>query len=226
MTEPTWRGVNFDPESVQAIRAGHKTETRRLVRPQPWFLPARLRWEWGTRGLEQRTWSAEEWGARDVPAGAMAKLGMPRKRWWVRERVRVESYGWSDAPPSRKRVWLRYLADDVRRCVDWPSRLKGTPKIGAYMGRGCHREAARIGLEVTEARLERMQDITPLGVKREGYTGPDRPWSKPFAWFQGRWDALQPEAPFDDNPFVVVYRFKRLADREVRTWLNGLRGGA
>jgi hypothetical protein len=60
------------------------------------------------------------------------------------------------------------------------------------------KQYARIFLEVTSVRCEKLWDMTSKDARKEGTTHPER--------FFGEWYVIYPE---EDNPFVWVYEFKR-----------------
>jgi hypothetical protein len=91
-----------------------------------------------------------------------------------------------------------------------PSKLKWTPSI--YMPR----KAARIWLEVTKVRCERLHDITEEDAKAEG--APLRTHTHVYGLrptylggFATRWDVINAKLwAWDTNPWVWVYDFKVL----------------
>lgn len=85
-------------------------------------------------------------------------------------------------------------------------------------------EAARIFLEVTNVRAERLQDITEEDAIREGiYREYNTPHSAPFykhytrggftilpiESFSSLWESINGPGSWDANPWVFVYEFKR-----------------
>lgn len=80
---------------------------------------------------------------------------------WIRERARVLAW-------DGERVRLRYEADGAERArTPWPSRL-AAPVVGRCIPNGVHREGARIFVEVTDVRVERVQEITEEDILAEG----------------------------------------------------------
>jgi hypothetical protein len=94
-------------------------------------------------------------------------------------------------------------------------------------GRFMPRSASRILLEITSVRAERLQDITPQDVYREGLE-PELTYGvdvdingelwlsgirKVKAAFRPLWDSINGEKPgcsWEENPAVWVYGFKRI----------------
>lgn len=134
--------ILFNTEMVRAIRAGRKTVTRRVVKPQP----------------EERHVPGEIgcYIYRGIPCGldGMTNFALyrPGNILYVRE-----TWGaWSrtiGTPPA-----LYYKADG-----DSPDGIAWRPSI--HMPR----EAARIFLRVTDVRVERLQDITEEQAVKEGF---------------------------------------------------------
>jgi hypothetical protein len=82
---------------------------------------------------------------------------------------------------------------------------------------------ARLWLQVTDVRRERLHDITYKGIEAEGYNAfrKDSPWltdhsltaaEDAFAWWIELWDSINAGRgfPWDDNPEVVVVEFERI----------------
>ncbi len=66
---------------------------------------------------------------------------------------------------------------------------------------------ARIWLEITDIRVERVQDITDIGAMDEGYSQELIP-NYPVLWFASLWNDLYKN--WSDNPFCWVVEFKRI----------------
>jgi hypothetical protein len=164
------RGILMQGESVLGILEGRKSQTRRVIKPQPpeecsihYFLgneswldeskkaPLRHHWEaWGGELYKNRP---EGWlcGAHEVKS----PYGQPGDRLWVRET-------WM--PFTEAGVLLHeaiYKAAD-RPEPDGDTPLKWRPPI--FMPRW----ASRITLEVVNVRVERVQDISEEDCKSEG----------------------------------------------------------
>lgn len=69
--------------------------------------------------------------------------------------------------------------------------------------------AARLWLEITNVRVERVQDISQADAIAEGappYGYPDFPRS----WYAQLWDSIHGPGGWDTNPYVWVIIFKRV----------------
>lgn len=73
---------------------------------------------------------------------------------------------------------------------------------------------ARLFLEITEDRVERLQEITGKDARAEGivicvYDMPVNLHAQPYVWrFQDLWDTLNAKHKWDTNPWVWVVSFK------------------
>jgi hypothetical protein len=108
---------------------------------------------------------------------------------WVRE-----TWQWN-TPPSG----YIYRADDIAGHIDSGWR----PSI--FMPR----EACRLRLEVTDVRVQRLQDISEEDAEDEGVQ-PSEMALSPRAAFERLWDSINAKrAPWDSNPWVWCVSFVR-----------------
>ena len=154
------RPILFSSEMVRAILDGRKTMTRRVIKPQPeyqnYMNKPNLHWsECGGRSQEEI--------AQYCPYGA------PGDRLWVRETCKIFSLSGIE-PYTKEVVTISYRAGGAKEiekeCMS-EKIIKGglnlwTPSI--FMPRW----ASRITLEITNVRVERVQDITQADAKAEG----------------------------------------------------------
>ncbi len=203
------RPILFSGEMVRAILDGRKTQTRRLYKG--YFLG------------DSPTWPDE--GKGSCPYGA------PGDRLWVRETVCcLDCWHWHDSSkprdylynlghPRRNGCAYRANTDAEGDAIRKEYGYKWTPAI--HMPRW----ASRIALELTDVRVERLQQITPEdaiaeGVMRVSETDPaklDR-WereqcqSTAVACFRAVWERINGKGSWDANPRVWVVAFRRLAN--------------
>jgi hypothetical protein len=187
-------------ESVRAIRAGTKTQTRRVLKPQP---PEGARYT----GVHYASYEANSWFFSS-PSGAR-KI---RQRFddedllWVREtwkphstfaRVRPR-----DIPPST----IFYAADDAYAPSNTPWRSS------IHMPRW----ASRLTLAVTDLRVQRLQDISEEDAVAEGCSafGPAPgdphdgvPIGGAVEAYAALWDSLHGRGAWDANPWVAAVSF-------------------
>lgn len=144
----TERPILFSAPMVRALLDGSKTQTRRVVKPQP------ERCELGgfiTTDKQGRRWAH---GLGSNEAGTRRNFlyrcpyGKPGDRLWVRET-------YADAGC---RLTYRADADDGAHC----QVKKWTPAIHMF------RADSRILLEIISVRVERLQDISEADADAEG----------------------------------------------------------
>jgi hypothetical protein len=167
------RPILFSTPMVQAILEGRKTQTRRVIKPQP-------------EPLEDGFM---------LPLHPDCPYGYIGDRLWVRETFAYHHTG-----------RLFYKADIPVVChKNW----KWKPPI--FMPRS----ASRITLEITDIRVERLQDITRSDIYAEGLIVPQEHQEdyKEYllnAWIE-LWDSINAKKhPWQSNPYVWVVEFKRI----------------
>jgi hypothetical protein len=179
------RSILFARDMVLALRAGRKTQTRRLVSPQP-----------------DRSWQVD--GQPIRLAAGKRELSFPfgeaGDRLWVREKWGyLRQFLDRATPPGGEIV---YGADGTPA-----GALFAAWKPSLYMPR----IACRMMLEVTGGRAERLQQISPTDARAEGC--PQTLWNDPTAWFAEYWEHFNAArgAGWDANPWVWVVNFKLVA---------------
>ncbi|MFP1727983.1 hypothetical protein ACLEDU_02370 [Lonsdalea quercina] len=188
------RGMIFNGEMVRAILDGRKTQTRRIVSPEP-ELTARSGFAW--KGSIYGSGSSFRETSENF-AHVACPFGKVGDRIWVRE-----TFG--DAG-----VRLVYRADsnDGSAC----KVRRWTPSI--HMPR----QASRITMEITGVRVERLRDLTDEDAVAEGapklehlpYNPQDH--KKARTWFRGVWSGIYGEESWSSNPWVWVVEFKVVSD--------------
>jgi hypothetical protein len=198
---------------VRAILDGSKTQTRSVMKPVPQMVTDKqiVSWDGDAAALMRLL----------DQVGRSCPYGQTGDRLWVRESARVLNY---EGEGATRRVRIRYVADDEIAIVPFPDRLKYV-KPGNCIPNGCHREAARIWLEITRVRVERLQDISEADAKAEG-TEPydvaglttaelallDAPLMDPVTPYKNGyallWESLAGPGSWDANPWVWVIEFK------------------
>jgi hypothetical protein len=201
--------ILFSGPMIRALLDGSKTQTRRIIRfddPMPTGTPTLMDNE------DLIYWA---WG----PDHYICPYGVPGDRLWVRETFRDEN------PEGSKNPSLVEFAAECRSdCMGW------RPSI--FMPRW----ACRLHLEITEVRVERLQDISESGAMAEGVEKtPDAenlavdPFRNKPSWrgylnggrayrdsardsYASLWDSLNAKRGFgwDTNPWVWVMSFRRV----------------
>jgi hypothetical protein len=211
--------ILFKGEMVRAILDGRKTQTRRLVKPQPDFVSND-----GTPLLKAPVISlesgnfVERFHPKDNPNAWLVKPMNPPYQvgdvLWVRETWMPDGADCLEPMMASGEITPRvlYRANDadalrVGRSFKW------RPSI--HMPRW----AARLFLEVTAVRIERLQGITDADAQAEGVDRPilsHEPGRHPMTGyyrdaFAAYWDALAPAgSKWADNPWVWACEFKQV----------------
>lgn len=200
------RPILFSGPMVRALLTGTKTQTRRVVKPQP-------------RTVDGVT----DWKSVRCP------YGQPGDRLWVRE-------AWMPDPPCDGTwgytEWagcrigkIAAVPEQFRNpefCnyrATWPSKdhgLRWTP--GIHMPRW----ASRITLEVTGVRVERLRDISESDAQAEGIEKTKHGfWStygqadcnatySPVASYRCLWESINGDGSWEANPWVWVVEWPAL----------------
>ena len=191
------RPILFSSEMVQAILESRKSQTRRVIKPQP---PEGV---WFYRTIQNHI----EWISIDIMTGSIndetdiykCPYGQPGDKLWVREMWHKHSD--DDEFCAGK---IHYRATEI--CVG----TKWHPSI--FMPRW----ASRITLEITNIRVERVQDISEADAIAEGtapsIVGADLDYLRYRAGYQTVWDSINAKRGYgwDVNPWVWVVEFKRI----------------
>lgn len=153
--------ILFNTEMVRAILDGRKTCTRRLVKPQP---DEKQKFPLGfvTDSTEKKEVGCFGFGTNEC--GGSIQYVKPPYGYAPGDILYVRET-WCALPVNeaghmRGHCVYYYRADGDLRPEGW--RGKWRPSI--HMPK----EAARIWLKVTDVRVERLQDITIEGIRKEG----------------------------------------------------------
>ncbi|WP_226647970.1 hypothetical protein [Microbulbifer variabilis] len=217
--------ILFNAQDVRAILDGRKTQTRRLIKPQPFNgvndeeaikqmggLPA-------GRSLYQEINSAWQSGFVDINCS----YGEPGDRLWVRETFGYEVRSLGGSP--HEQIVYRASKPDAVRCYDcngMEQPIKWKPSI--HMPRW----ASRITLEITNVRVERIQGINGDDAIAEGiqswidsfkarptYHQNSNLGGYPVTAFSRMWKSIYGDDYWDKNPWVWVIEFRRVERAEV-----------
>lgn len=225
--------ILFSGEMVRAILAGRKTQTRRIVKPQPQTclqyelaFVKRGYWRYPSKGLA-KMWSAR-YAIGNIPEDELNRRWTPPccfgDMLYVRETFRP--------------AWTREMEDGAEYAADH-AVLPVDVENGAS---GCHHHrcnqafrwearcecaydengnniakwipsihmpkwAARIWLKVREVRVERLREITEADATAEGTTVPENGTARDA--FRRVWEACYGTESWMANPYVWVIEFER-----------------
>lgn len=208
------RPILFSGPMVRAILEGRKTQTRRVIKPQP-----REEEILGCPGL---VWKNKHWAVADKP-GFITPFGQPGDRLWVKETF----------------TWGRITAADdgepfVDQCVGDNDFIPkeyclsndiGIDEVLWKPSLFMPRHLSRILLEVVSVRVERVQEISQEDIESEGIQFVDGYLNELCKWrdsvdgiratrskfCQQLWDSINAKRGFgwDKNPWVWVIEFKK-----------------
>ena len=202
--------ILFKDDMIRAILEGRKTQTRRIAKNV--VFDSRFRSKW--KAVHKHT----EVAIDTPPAmlGDVCPYGQLSDRLWVRE-----AHAFVPMPAYRCSTGIYQKinpSDDYEACVyrenfDRARSFPWRPSI--HMPRW----ASRITLEITDVRVERLQNISAADAKAEGVARPDLngwcdegKWVSQFAWL---WRSISGPDSWDANPWVWVVEFKRVDQRGV-----------
>jgi len=216
------RPILFSGPMVRSILEGRKTMTRRVVDPQPNCGMD------GFSGIAHHIKGAI-WGS-GLPTLNLCPHGVPGDRLWVRE-TWVTCKEWDALPPREiDAMWVRQTETfPIWRLADGPnipskSGVDGKVRPGIFLPR----RFSRLTVELTEVRVERIQDITEVDARTEGIQVlPMQSSDDPSAWWQSSpgvhqdrtargsfiqlWDSINGKKhPWESNPWVWVESFLRV----------------
>jgi hypothetical protein len=208
--------ILFSAPMVRAILAGKKTQTRRIVQPQPVEVE-----DWD-RGVRYWEWKGRRWAAGfegKIPYQVGMRLWV-KETWYYEDHMHDVTDGEPGLPEGLYSHRLIYRADQP----DYPVKPKGW-RFPIHMPRW----ASRITLGITEVRMERLQDISAEDARKEGIIdggcincggnepcGCNAPRPDARDGFAGEWEAIygkRPGCSWHDSPWVWVVEFKRLEVR-------------
>lgn len=198
------RPILFSAPMVRALLDGSKTQTRRVVKPQP------------PHDLQHRSVDAPDafvaegehtWWAGNHTQGiyhsARCPYGQPGDRLWVRE-------AWAPKAIDPECTVAAYRATDDECKGPW------TPSI--HMPRW----ASRLDLEITGVRVERLQDISEADAIAEGI---ERREDACGSWkhygdtgmsvdaigsYRSLWERINGDESWKSDPWVWVVEFRRI----------------
>ena len=203
------RPILFSGGMVKAILDGRKTQTRRVMKPQPIL-------DLNRSGQGNPFWlwlEGKKRAAFNYPNGDQSLIqfycpyGKPGDRLWVRETWGASGYGCS-LPINQEAMSyrLKYGDETYGQCRRSPIHMP--------------RWASRINLEITNVRVERLNEISEEDADAEGISltpstfcyGDETPEMQSHrAAFQILWEKINGKKhPWSSNPWVWVVEFKKI----------------
>ena len=198
--------IIMSAESVRAILDGRKTQTRRVIKPQPWWIePPHLEGDkWvGAYSTDPNITNPTYEAHCPFPVGAEVWV---REKWCPYADEMTKAYCQAHDPEWGEPVKPAVYAADYEPCD--PLDVGGCEKWSSPVT--MPRWASRITLEVTGVRAERLQDIAYPDIVAEGYPDPNHPYPARM-WYMALWDSINGKRyPWDSNPWVWVVEFRRI----------------
>ena len=224
------RPILFSTPMVQALIDGRKTQTRRVIKPQPQTIPqVPMPLNDFCKEMERLTKEGNGMihtsGAGKGLAFPLCPYGQPGDLLWVREKhyprfVKGGIEGFKRHYPELH-PWIYFASEP-----DYDTRGHGW-KPSIHMPKS----AARIWLQVTGVRVERLQDIHEDDARAEGIEYQNRinggAWKcykdtagiskdllfciDPSSSFRSLWSSINGPGSWELNPWVWVVEFEVLS---------------
>ena len=215
----TERPILFSGPMVRALLAGQKTQTRRIVKPQPPVEAvsagvissgnpeANGLWSWlDSTDIE---WASQIGGDFRCPYGLPGDSLWGRETWQLHERF--TDVGRVVYAATAGRSWTEAHQDipiaKVGDCRAKPFQQGFRPSI--HMPRW----ASRLTLDVTAVRVERLHDISEVDAEAEGVQEPSLVpilgafWSSRDGYAK-LWEHINGKGSWAANPWVWVVTFE------------------
>ena len=219
------RPIIFSAPMVRAILDGRKTQTRQIVQS-----PARYMQRAGMEVIKHRApgnpWYGDYvWSMRDRMGIwndytheqflSLCPYGVPGDRLWVREAFLQPRATYQQASGEWESYWtgsredIRYVADGAQPEWTRPGQygsLWRAKRPSIHMPRW----ASRILLEITEVRVQRLQEISEEDARAEGVTLQKNPESTFRSGFRSIWCDINGPKSWNANPWCWVLSFRRI----------------
>lgn len=225
------RPILFSTDMVRAILAGRKTQTRRIIKPRNndsifvgWddeFVLDTENKEWalsecpyghpGDRLWVRETWLPGAWDAHSGMIKAIYKADIKKSGWII-------PYPDDDDCQKFNHLW-QSICDELDRKGIHPdasgmyqfNRVQKQPlswRPSIHMPRA----ACRLLLQITDVRIERLNDITPADAIKEGcqYASDTAEEYMYTDWYKNLWTSINGPGSWEANPLVWVITFNPL----------------
>lgn len=226
------RSMCFTAPDVRALLAETKTQTRPIVKPQPITGLTKSdatddgRPYWIDRTKPQPMpplTCGDQYVMPSTPLRVFCPYGQPGDRLWVRETWKflgtdMNRHGRTHSVQDGV---VTYPADGSKRTIttDWQNvEVWMTRKSAVRPSIHMPRWVSRISLQITDVRVQRLQDISEEDAEAEG-ASPEAV-GKPDGSFAGVscipdyraiWNEIRGAGSWDANPWVWAISFKRVA---------------
>jgi hypothetical protein len=195
------RPILFSGPMVRAILEDRKTQTRRIVKPQPTpsiFDSSFSEWR-PLKGVlytdANMAWQPLHLGFEDWAERGFCKYGERGDQLWVKETSSMDS--------SDGTMIFRANGSDISASLEG----KWTPSIF------CTRAASRINLGIKRIRAERLNEISEADAMAEGVTLCEAEYAAGITAkgaYRTLWESINGAGSWAKNPWVWVIEFKQL----------------
>ncbi|MBP3955479.1 hypothetical protein J8F10_09315 [Gemmata sp. G18] len=211
------RPIPFSAPMVRALLDGRKSQTRRVVKPQPDQSLDYVRMMFDWNGKAQAEFETPPGYHTPLMYHPLCPYGKPGDLLWVKEAWRAKHW-WDDHPP-------REITDQSP--IDYKPYEDGGEWGRARHARFMLRRMSRMTLEITTVRVERLEDISEADAKAEGFSPgwmgdalPETPigggftisspgtYASSAGHFQAYWCELHGYDAWEASPWVWVLEFK------------------
>lgn len=205
----------FSTDMVRALLAGRKTQTRRIVKPQPDARNGRyVQPMHGTSpdGRKFGDWREFRVVGPDYPDAESDSFwcpyGQPGDHLWVRETWDFRPWGGPDTPNC---IRVAYAAGGEQRELsaphNWNPMLYGQERWRPSIH--MPRWASRLTLRITEVRVQRLNEIVDGDCVAEGVGLEDLrlPGDTVLVGYRRIWEDIHGQFSWGDNPWVWALTF-------------------
>ncbi|RXT91384.1 hypothetical protein B1F69_14295 [Pseudomonas syringae] len=215
MSQAKERPILFSAPMVRAILSGQKTVTRRALKVQPHIDAS------GNFCVGGANYGQDIYGKPVTKhfVSSNCPHGKPGDRLWVRETWYCDHFDLMRGP------YLKPDDLDVSEARDDGMLVYAADGLAPYEAEqpvwkpSIHmpRWASRILLQITDVRVERLQDISKEQALDEGVMScerdidPDGNDYAPIELFGGLWTMINGDGSYQSNPWVWVVEFKRVS---------------
>lgn len=201
------RPILFSGPMIRALREGRKTQTRRIIKPQPKLAldidPATVGPAWDAGFIDVR-----------CPYGQSGDLLWVREAWRTAadiDHLNATEMAAQCIEAGCRKPWapMQYEADQGR--TNWDN----IDEVGRYRhARFMPRWASRLTLRITGVRVQRLQEISGTDAAAEGvdHPGDSNPYINGDAiariLFRDLWESINGPGSWNVNPYVWALSFQ------------------
>lgn len=203
----TERPIIFNSEMVRAILDGRKTQTRRIVKPKLIQPVEGAYFDKYNNGPQWNWWTHDN--KQCLEQIVKCPFGKVGDRLWVREAFCCFDEDWRY--PGRPHDIKEGPWRNILYCSDEPNSRKS--KVLWRPSIHMPRWASRITLEITNIRVERLQDISEDDAKAEGvntFTEDPNCLNRYRVGFEHIWQVIYGVDSRLSNPWVWAIDFLRI----------------